>query len=66
MPFAVIPEPQLEEGIEEGLGIEEELDFQLLFSWIRTILKWFLYFSKMELKTLFYYLIQYQIIPFLV
>ena len=45
--LGVILEPQLEQGIEM------ELDCKFLFLWVFTILGWFLYLSKIELKTQF-------------
>ena len=51
-------EPQLEEGIEM------ELDCKFLFSWIFAVLRWFMYLSKIELKTTFLLLDPIQILLF--
>ena len=45
--LGVILEPQMEKGIRV------ELDWKFLFLWIFAILGWFLYLSKIELKTPF-------------
>ena len=41
----------LEHHLAEGIKVE--LDCKLLFLWIFSILAWFLYLSKIEVKTLF-------------